>query len=104
MDIVTKQEDNKKTLSGWRKEVYDLLRASGFDIDKIQGELSALLKSMHEKRFVDVNPEVPLKHELLCPKCGDYKLFQRKSAWKHFKRGLPKEQRKELRNKGEIVL
>ena len=60
----------------FRKQVYDYLQAKGFKLSETtQKELSALLKSVYEKRIIEVKQGQPIKHEVVCPKCEDVREF-----------------------------
>lgn len=83
-----------KSQAALRKEVYDFIRNKlGLEMNlSQQSEISSILKSVYETRFVEARKEndAPLKHEIVCPKCGDYRLKIGRQ-FKNYKKRLPKE-------------
>lgn len=80
----------KKSKAALRKDVYDFLERNGFRMnEKQQHELSDILKSVYENRVSDLNPTVPLKHEIVCPQCQKIKVMKR-TGYKSYKKGIRK--------------
>lgn len=88
-----------KSQAALRKDVYDFLKQTGnFNLSKgQQSELSNILKSVYETRFVESRKEndAPLRHEIICPKCGDYKLKIGRQ-FKNYKKRLPQEVKQQV--------
>lgn len=82
-----------KSLSQLRKEVYDYIANSlGVNLNPTQHEeLKAILTSVYEYRKIIKNPDQPVEHKVICPKCGEYKLYPRKQGFKNYMKRVPKE-------------
>ena len=86
-------QHNPKPVSApaFRREVYEYLKINGITLTEDQRSgLSEILKSVLEHRVIESRKEndAPIKHEVLCPKCGDYKMKVGKQ-FKNWKKKLP---------------